>query len=245
MLLPVLTGLLSIGWPTLPAWLLFVGGILGFFLRAAMENWRASQPRQPRYLAWAVLFGVGMHLTVVPPVTHWDRWVLLPLGAGIALGPIFVQSVRWLRVHRRVLGEVVVIASLSLLAPAVAYSGTGEFDRQTAFLWLPVSLYLWGGITYVRLSLAPGTARGAHLRQERRRTVLLYHAALPLALAAAVVGGAMPALATVSYLPMTAKAARALWVNVPAATVQRLGVWEIVHATAFVALLVALYRLAG
>ena len=171
--------------------------------------------------------------------------MLLPLGAGIALGPLCVQAVRWLRIRRRVLGEAVVVGSLSLLAPAVAYAGTGEFDRSTGFLWLPVALYLWGGITYVRMSLAPLTPKATRLRQERRRTAALYHAGLPLALAVAVLGGAIPALATLAYIPMMAKAVRALSRNVPAIQVQRLGIWEAIHAGAFAALLIALYRLAG
>ncbi len=210
LLLPALTGLFAITAPSLPAWLLFAASILGFLLRAAMESWRASRPREPRYLVWALLFGIGLHSAVVPPVTHWDRWILLPLGAGIALGPLSVATIRWLRVRRRVLGEAVIVGSLSLLAPSVAYAGTGEFDRWTAFLWLPAALYLWGGITYVRLSLAPETPRAAALRDERRRTVVLYHLALVPALAAAAAGGAMPGLAALAFIPMMGKAAHRL-----------------------------------
>ncbi len=245
LLLPALTGLLAIGWPSAPAWLVFGGAVLGFLLRAAMDSWRASQPRRHRYLVWAVLFGIGLHLMIVPPVTHWHRWVLLPLGAGIAIGPLCVQTVRWLRIQRRVLGEAVVVASLSLLASAVAYAGTGEFDRSIGFLWLPAALYLWGSITFVRMSLAPATSRATRLRQERRRTATLYHAGLPLALVASVAGGAIPALATLAYIPMMARTAYALWRNTPAVSVQELGIREAIHAGAFAALLITLYRLAG
>src|SRR3990172_9467698 len=170
LLLPALSGLFAIEWPTLPAWLLFVAAILGFLLRATVESWLASQPRSPRYLAWAVLFGIGFLLTAIPPLIQWERWVLLPLGAGISLGPIAVQAIRWLRIRGRVLGEATVVGSLSLLAPAVAYAGTGEFDRWTGFLWLPVTLYLWGGITYVRMSLVSAARGAARSRTERRRT---------------------------------------------------------------------------
>lgn len=245
LLVPALTGLFAITQPSLPAWLLFAASILGFFLRAAMESWRASRPRELRYLAWALLFGIGLHLAVVPPVTHWDRWVLLPLGAGIALGPLSVGAIRWLRVRRRVLSEAVVVASLSLLAPSVAYAGTGEFDMWTGFLWLPATLYLWGGITYVRLSLAPDTARSAGLRQERRRAAILYHAALIPALAAAVAGGAMPGLAALAYVPMMAKAAYRIWRNTSTVEVTKLGIWEVIHAGLFVGLLILFYRLSG
>ncbi len=245
LLLPALIGLLAIGWPSAPAWLVFGSAVFGFLLRAAMDGWRASQPRRHQYLVWAVVFGIGLHLMIVPPVTHWHRWVLLPLGAGIGIGPLSVQTVRWLRIQRRVLGEAVVVASLSLLAPAVAYAGTGEFDRWTGFLWLPAALYLWGSITFVRMSLAPDTSRATRMRQERRRTAALYHAGLPVALAASVAGGAIPALVTLAYIPMMAKAAYALWCNAPADSVQKLGIWEAIHAAAFAALLITLYRLAG
>lgn len=245
LLLPALIGLLAIGWPSAPAWLVFGSAVFGFLLRAAMDNWRASQPRRHQYLVWAVLFGIGLHLMIVPPVTHWHRWVLLPLGAGIAIGPLCVQTVRWLRIQRRVLGEAVVVASLSLLAPAVAYAGTGEFDRWTGFLWLPAALYLWGSITFVRMSLAPDTPRAMRVRQERRRTAMRYHAALPFALAASVAGGAIPALAALAYIPMMARTAYSLWRNVPAASVQKLGIWEAIHAGAFTALLITFYHLAG
>jgi len=221
-----------------------MAAILGFLLRATVESWLASQPRSPRYLAWAVLFGIGFFLTAILPLIQWDRWILLPLGAGIALGPIGLQAIRWLRIRGRLLGEAVVVGSLSLLAPAVVYAGTGEFDKWTGFLWLPVALYLWGGITYVRMSLV-SAAKGATRSQiERRRTAALYHASLPLALAAAVAGGVMPALATLAYIPMMSKAVRALWGNVRAVQVRRLGIWEAIHAGVFAALLIALYRLA-
>lgn len=245
MLLPALTGLLAINSPSLPAWMLFFGAILGFFLRASMEAWRAGPWQDLRYLAWAILFGVAMHAAIIPPVSHWDRWILLPLGAGVALGPLSVGALRWLRVSERVLGEAIVVGSLCLLAPAVAYAGTGEFDRWTAFLWLPPALYLWGSITYVRLSLAPATERAARLRGERRRTVVLYHAALPLALAATFAGGAMPALAALAFIPMMLKAGYALWRDVPASSVQRLGFGEAAHAALFAALLSLLYRIAA
>jgi len=245
LLLPAGTGLLAIARPSLPGWLFFSGMVLAFFLRAAVESWRASKPRQPRFLVWALVLGIAVHGTAVPPLAHWDRWILLPLGAGIAAGPLSVAGIRLLRVRWRVLGEAAIVGSLSLVAPAVAYAGTGDFDRWTAFLWLPVALHLWGGITYVRLSLAPASPRAVHVREERRRTAALYHAALPFALAAAVAGGAMPALATLAYIPMMAKVLYGLWRDRPVDRVQTLGIGEAVHAAAFGALLVTLYRLAA
>ena len=245
LLVPALSGLLALGWPTLPGWLVFGSGILGFFLRSAIENWQASQPREARYLAWAVILLIGLHLTAVPAATHWDRWALLPLGVGIVLGPMFVRAIRPLRVRRRALGEGVVVGSLSLLAPAVAYASSGEFDRWTGFLWLPVALYLWGSITYVRMSLASASQGAARLQQERRRAAVLYHAGLVPALAAAVVGGAVPALATLAFVPMTGKVMGALRAEGRVVRVTRLGIWEAIHAGVFTALLITLYRLAG
>ncbi len=244
LLVPALVGLFAIDQPTMPAWLLFAGAVLGFLLRASIENWRADRPRDSGSLAWVLLLGAAMLATVILPIAHWQRWLLLPLGAGVALGPLAVQTVRWLRIRERLLGEAVVVLSLCLLAPAVAYAGTGVFDRWTGFLWLPAALYLWGGVTFVRLSLAPAAQRASRLRGERRRAAALYHGALPLALAAAAAGGAMPALAAPAYIPMMAKAAYALWRNAPAASVQRLGIGEALHAAAFTAFLIALYRLA-
>ncbi len=105
--------------------------------------------------------------------------------------------------------------------------------------------HLWGSITYVRMSLASVSQGAAPVRQERRRTAALYHAGLPLALAAAVAGGAMPALATLAYVPMMAKTIRGFWSDARTIQVRRLGIWEAVHAGLFGTLLIALYRLAG
>jgi hypothetical protein len=241
LLVPGAVGLFALGWPSLPSWLFLSGVVLGFFLRASMETWRLSRPRELRFLMWAVILGIGMHLTVVPPITHWGRWVLVPLTPGILLGPISVQAVRQLRVQWRILGEGLVVASMALLATALAYASTGDVDKSTGFLWLPVVLYFWGGIIYVRMSLAP--AANALLKHERRRTVALYHAGLLLALAGAVSGGAMPALAALAYAPMMAKTLAGLLFDLHPRQVRQLGILEAVHAALFGVLLIALYRL--
>ena len=245
LLLPSLAGLFAPGWPSLPAVLFFLGVLQAFLLHAALESWRATRPREKQYLVWALIFGVGFHLTGILTIAHWNREPLLLVGAAVMAGPIAVRFVRWLRFRHRVLGEAIVVGSLSLLAPAVGYAGAGAFTTQSAFLWLPVALYCWGGITFVRLSLAPSSERSAELRRERRRTAVVYHAVLLAVLTAAAAGGAFPALVLAAYLPMLAKTLGRLWTGSRSENVTLLGASEALHAALFAALLIAAYRLSA
>ncbi len=240
MLVPSLAGLLAFGSPALPAFLLLAGVLQAFFLRAALEEWRASRPRQSKHLAWALAFGVGFHGTAIFAIAHWDLHLLLALGAGIAIGPLAVRQSLWLRVKRRDAGEALVVLSLSLLAPAMAYASAGRFDTWSRFLWLPVALYLWSSITVVRLSLAPvSSAR----RRAHRRAAAAYHIAMALAVGAAVAASVVPAAAAAAFVPGLVRAATVVARDRRVGSVTRLGMSEALFAGVFTTLLVLAYRL--
>jgi hypothetical protein len=180
-------------------------------------------------------------LALAPLLFQYHRWGLLPLGAMGAAVALPVLLSRRLRYRWRAQGELLVVAGLSLLAPAAYYAAAGDFDRQAAALWLPPALYGAGSIFYVRMlferrrDAAPKGLSGA------RRAASFSLAALWVTLAAGVLAGLLPALMPVAFLPATLKISLAQARGIAADNVRRTGVVEVLHAALFAALLVVAY----
>ena len=244
LLLPLVAGGAAAGSADTPLLLLVVAAPAGFLLRAPLEM-ALRRPAQKRfYLTWSGLYGMVAVLALAPLLFHYHRWGLLPLaamGTAVAL-PVLLS--RRLRYRWRAQGELLVVAGLSLLAPAAYYAATGDFDRPAAALWLPPALYGAGSIAYVRMLFdrrrhaAPRGLSGA------RGAVAFYLAALWVTVAAGTLAGLLPALMPVAFLPATLKISLAQARGTAADNVRRTGVVEVLHAALFAALLAMAYALA-
>ena len=238
LLLPLVAGGAAAGSVNAPLVLLAAGSLAAFVGRAPLEQ-ALRRPAQRRgYLAWAGLYALTALLALSPLLFYYHRWGLVAVGAAGAAVALPALLSRRLRYRWRAQGELLVVAALSLLAPAAYYAATGDFDGETAALWLPPALYSAGSVFYVRMLFEqrrPGTsARGG---------ATLYVAVLWAAIGAGVLLGALPPLVLVAFLPNTAKVALALARRTAIGDVRRTGIAEALHAALFAALLVAAYAL--
>jgi len=243
LLLPLVAGAAAAGNANAPLLLLAAAALAGFALRAPLEMGLRRPSQRRSYLTWSGLYAMAAVLTLTPLLFHYHRWGLLPLGATGATLALPVLLSRSLRYRWRAQGELLVVAGLSILAPAAYYAATGDFDGQAAALWLPPALYGAGSIFYVRMLFerrrhgAPGGIRGA------RRAVIFFLAALWITIGAGVLSGLLPPLMPVAFLPATLKISLALARGTAADNVRRTGVVEVLHAALFAALLAAAYAL--
>jgi len=243
LLLPLVAGGAAGGSANSPVLLLAVATLAGFVLRAPLEMALRRPAQRRSYLTWSGLYAMVAVLTLAPLLFQYHRWGLLPLGAMGAAVALPVLMSRRLRYRWRAQGELLVVAGLSLLAPAAYYAATGDFNRQAAALWLPPALYGAGSIVYVRMLFdrrrnpAPRGLSGA------RGAVAFGLTALWVTVAAGVLAGLLPALMPVAFLPATLKIGLGLARGTAADNVRRTGVVEVLHAALFAALLAMAYAI--
>jgi hypothetical protein len=244
LLLPLVAGGAAAGTANAPLVLLAVAALAGFTARAPLEMALRRPAQRRSYLGWAVLYAMVAILTLAPLLFHYHRWGLLPLAAMGAAVALPVPLSRSLRYRWRARGELLVVAGLSILAPAAYYSATGDFDRQSATLWLPPALYGAGSIFHVRMlfeqrrSGLPGGISGA------RRAVTFYLAALWVTMGVCALSRVLPPLTPVAFLPATLKTGLTLACRTAADNVRRTGVLEVLHAALFAGLLAVAYAIA-
>jgi hypothetical protein len=244
LLLPLVAGGAAAGTANAPLLLLAVTALAGFVLRAPLEMAPRRPAQRRSYLTWGGLYAMAAALALAPLLFQYHRWGLLPIGATGAAVALPVLLSRGLRYRWRAQGELLVVAGLSILAPAAYYVATGDFDRQAATLWLPPALYGAGSIFYVRMLFERRRDRAPREISGARGAVGLYLAALWVAVAAGVLSGLLPPLMPVAFLPATLKISLALARGTVADNVRRTGVVEALHATLFATLLAMAYALA-
>lgn len=126
---------------------------------------------------------------------------------------------------------------MALLAAATRYAADGALSLDNLRVWLPVALYGWASVFYVRM-LFHGRRRHSPLLDP----AVPYHLVLIAVLAAAGALGAVPLLAGVAFLPLLVKVAWTL--GHPPRRVRPIttGLLESAHAALFAVMLVAAYR---
>jgi len=241
LLLPLVAGGAAAGNADAPLLLLAVTALAGFVLRTPLEM-ALRRPAQRRfYVTWGGLYAMTAVLTLTPLLLYYHRWGLLPLGAMGAAIALPVLLSRSLRYRWRAQGELLVVAGLSILAPAAYYATTGDLDRQAAGLWLPPALYGAGSIFYVRMLFQRRRHSAPREMSGTRQAVALYLAALWITIGTSALSELLPPLMPVAFLPATLKISLALARDTAADNVRRTGVLEVLHAALFAALLVVAY----
>ena len=241
LLLPLVAGGAAAGSTNAPFLLLAAGALAAYLVRAPLEMALRRPVQRRGYLTWAALYAVAALLPLASLLFHYHRWGLLPLGAmgaGIAL-PVLIS--RSLRYRWRAQGELLVVAGLSLLAPAAYHAAGGDLGGRAAALWLPPALYGAGSIFYVRMLFEHRRARAAADLGGERGGVASYLAILWITLGAGTLAGLLPLLMPLAFLPSTVKATLALARRTAVDNVIRTGVIEVLHAALFAILLVLAY----
>ena len=243
LLLPLVVGGAAAGSANAPLLLLAAGSLAAYLARAPLEMAPRRPAQRRAYLAWAALYGVAALLTLAPLLLYYQRWGLLPLGAmgsAIAL-PVLLS--RRLRYRWRAQGELLVVAGLSLLAPAAYHAAGGDLDGQAAALWLLPALYGAGSIFYVRMLFEHRRSDSPAGVSGDRHAAAFFLSILWITMGAGTLSGFIPPLTPVAFLPTTLKAALALARRTTVKSVRRTGVVEVLHAGLFAALLVVAYAL--
>ena len=240
----------------LAAFLLCLAALTFYLTRPALLQWLRWRNRPARreearvMLQWAIVFGSIAALLGILVLVGWQRWQLLILSA-----PAFALMILWLTLALRrqqmsETAELAGIAGLSIGAPAVAYTASGQW-HGTLFiaLWALSFAYFGGTVFYIRLkareqpSLPLATSLIGRLRTGRLS--LLWQASALLLAALATTQGLLPTLAAVALLPGTLKSVHGVlrWQHRENLRMMRLGIFEIVHSVLFSSLIIAAYLL--
>jgi hypothetical protein len=237
LLLPLVAGGAAAGGANAPFILLAAGSLAAFVVRASLELASRRLAHRRVYLVWAGLYTAVALLALAPLLAYYHRWALLPIGATGSAITLPVLLFRELRYRWRAQGELLVVASLALLAPAAYHAATGDFDGRAAALWIPPALYGAGSVFYIRMLFEQRRPTTSAANGGARSSAALYLAVLWSVIVPAALLGALPTLVLVAFLPFTVKAALALARRTAVDDVRRTGIGEVLHATLFAALL--------
>jgi hypothetical protein len=243
LLLPLVLGGAVAGRANLPVALLGVSAVFGFVARVPAELAFRRDAHRMANGAWAILLGTTAAAGVVALLTFYERWWLLPLGVPVIVGPVLVISFRGLRFRWRDFGELLVVASFSVLAPAAHYAALGSLEATGFSLWLLSALYGGSSVLYVRMLLGGSRPLDDGASRGRRLAVTTYHVALVVLVALIVMAGDAPPLVAVAFVPLLAKVTYRT-VRLPDhLDLQKTGLFEVSQAALFAILLVTAYRI--
>ncbi len=188
-----------------------------------------------------MLFGSIAVAGIVALLAYYERWWLIPLGVPVIVGPAVVVSSRALRVRRREIGGLLVVACFAALAPAAHYAAVGSLEATGFSLWLLSALYGGSSIFYVRMLLEGDKPPGGEARPDRRFAVLVYHVALVALVALIVLVGDAPPLVAVAFVPLLAKVIYRTIRLPDSLNLVKTGLFEVSQAAVFAILLIVAY----
>jgi len=229
LLVPYFVGVLVAGYFNLPALLVLVGGLSGFFVRqpaTAYMRARAGRGRkadQSLAAGWAIFFAAAALLCLLGLLASGLTellWLCLPIAVLLVF---YLVAARQRRASLRTLWmEVAGAAGLAAMAPAAIIAVSGQLDAVAWTLWGLMAGQNVLGALYVRLRIAD-----THARPAERQLVLWAHLLVLAAVIAAAFMGVIPWLAAV---PFAGFLSRALWAVVrvrPVNNIKRFGFTEI------------------
>jgi 4-hydroxybenzoate polyprenyltransferase len=245
-----LVGVAALGGNVAPALVLLVAVVGGFMARHAIVSAvRMSEDdlRKRAVEGWAALYGVFGALSAAVLLTVYHRWLLVPLGA-LALVPALVALILEQRRQDRTLaGELVGAVGLSLIAPLASYAASGTLEGRTWALWFLTAGFFAGSVFHIRYVVRCKAARAGTLAARLHAalpSVCFHFAALVAAFALGALG-LLPRLAPYALVYALARVCAAVGSRRTAPVViRRVGFAEVGHTLAFMALLVAAYRVA-
>lgn len=233
-------------WATILLLLICALGI--FILRGSADQ----QPDARSLLTFDHVFLAG--ISAVAGLALLFGYQRFQLGWVGALGAVlFVIHHRLLQRHeehgtekRSLAAELVGVGLLSLSAPAAWISQRGTLDAEGAKIWLLNVLFFAGGVLYVKYRvrglLAHRAFRNLRERAEFARPVLIYHALLPLFLAALVARNTLSVMVLAAFAPGILRAIGLVFHLGKRFPIKQLGWTEVGQALLFAALLSVAFR---
>jgi hypothetical protein len=220
-----------------------MSAVLGFLARTPAELAFRRDADRLANGGWAALFSAVAAGGVVALLAGYERWWLLPLGVAVIAGPAMVVAFRPLRVRWREFGVLLVVVSLSALAPAAHYAAVGTVEATGLWLWLLAGLYGGSGVLYVRMLLDKRDASHGAVWHDRRLAVIVYHVALVASVALVIAADGAPPLAAIAFAPLLAKVAYRLFRAPDHLNLTKTGMFEASQAAVFAILIISAHRI--
>ncbi|MFQ5826418.1 MAG: YwiC-like family protein [Dehalococcoidia bacterium] len=206
-------------------------------------------PDRGRLLRWTGIYSSGAILLLLPLLFRYRLWGLIPLGAAYGVSLMVYLYMISRKQERTIWGELWAVAGLSLAAPGAYYAATGLWGKTALLLWLFSLLYSGASVFYVpmkfrhRTLATPGREQKWSFPKGWRlgRRSLLYLGIILLTVGLLALGGQVPSLAPLAFLPLAVKTVSAVfWVR--PASIRRIGFTEVAHVALFALLLIGAYR---
>mgnify|MGYP001564500596 CR=1 FL=1 len=227
--------------------LLFTLAALALFFARYPLTLMVKGTSKDRAMIWEAIYVTVAILAFLPLLFIYHLWWLVLFGIAFAL---YLGAYLYLAIakkQRTVWGEMIGISGLSMAAPMAYYVASGAWQAGVLYLWLLSFLYHASSVFYVKLKVSyktlPDLALSLARKLQMSRGLLLYLGMLVVAVVALGLGGQVPTLALLAYLPLLAKAIASAFSPSKVASIRVLGWTEVFHALLFTGLMVAVYRI--
>jgi hypothetical protein len=224
--------------------LIFWVAVTAFFLArhplSMLARLRAAGPvdadKLNYWMHWFVIYLVAGLAATAPLLFYYKLWYLLPLGGASALVLLAHLYLSTKRAERRLLGEFLGVAGLTLTAPGAYYVLQAQLDDVGLFLWFWNLLYFTSGIFYVKMRVGCFAGKpDSHLLLWQ---CALYHLLLLCLIVAWVWWGWVSQLFLLAFLPIVVRAFAGMLVRQRGLNLKRIGYMEIGFTLIFVIALV-------
>ena len=188
------------------------------------------------WMHWFVVYlGVGLAATV-PLLFYYKLWYLIPLGGVSALVLMAHLYLSTKRAERRLLGEFLGVAGLTLTAPGAYYVMQARLDDVGFLLWFWNLLYFTSGIFYVKMRV--GCFAGKPDAHRLLWQCAFYHLVLLCLILTWVWWGWVSELFLFAFLPIVVRAFAGMLIRRRGLNLKRIGYTEVGFTVIFVISLV-------
>jgi hypothetical protein len=243
---PFIVGTLVAGEISIGVWMLALSVSCVFIARESLLAWwrardRKQDQREPlkyllTYLGLASLFGAPLVFI------HHLFWLLLfGLAALILLSLNARQAMH--REDRRISGEMIAIAGLTLTGPASYYVSRGAFDIIALWIWALSAAYFTSSVFYVKLRVYSLNQRKEQLRRQTWWRCALYHGFLAGSLILLALTGSLNLFILAAFSPVLIRSFWQLARPANRINLRRVGVLEIIYSLVFLVFITLTFRL--
>lgn len=233
---PFVLGTAVAGKINLPVLLLLVSVSAFFISRESLLIWWRARTRGREADRAAKLLAIYLGISALfgaPLVFYFGLILFIPMAAaGVLL--LALNGRQATQFEDRILtNELLVIAGLTLTAPAAWYAATGRFDITAFWLWGLSALYFASSVFYVRMRVVSINPRKQDQKPRIQLGCALYHSFLLLGLIGLLLTRHLPVFVLLAFLPVLARTFLALIRPVTSVNLTRAGVLEIIYSLIF------------
>lgn len=228
---PLFIGLAVSGEWRIPSLLLVGAASFGYLARYPAALLLTTRRK---VLGWAIFYTSFASLFSFPLIVSYNLYFLFAFAAFFLLSFIVHLVFSKKGLARSLLVEFFSIAALSSTSAVAHYVGTGRLEFRAFVLWTLCFLYFGESVFYVRLKAA-----GSNQAFLGTLSYALASFALVLSLS---IGGVIPSLCFLAFLPVTVKSVSGAFES-EKMNIRKIGFIEAGHSVLFACLLVSSYAL--